>query len=72
MNIENKELFWFLVPTFISTYGLGVIAYYMAGLDNFPLMIVSMYISAMTILTHYLLKFKTPILKGINNKLCNE
>ena len=63
MNVVKKELLWFLIPTFIITYGLGVIAYIMGGLEHFPLMTISMYVPALVVLTLYIVKFKKPIFK---------
>jgi uncharacterized protein len=64
MNTVKKELFWFLTPTFIITYGLGVIAYFKGGLDHFPLMTISMYVPALMVLLLYLFKFKKPVFKN--------
>lgn len=67
MIIVKKELFWFLIPTFFLTYGMGVIAYFKGGLEHFPLLTISMYIPALVVLILYLVKFKKPIFK--NNDL---
>ncbi|MCD4693398.1 MAG: CPBP family intramembrane metalloprotease [Calditrichales bacterium] len=64
MNNGKKELKWFLLFTFILTYGLGIIAYIKGGLDKFPLSQYSMYIPALVIILLYLFVFKKPLLKG--------
>ena len=67
MKEIKDEIIWFLVPTFIITYSLGIIAYLMGGMDNFPLMIVSMFVPALVVIFLYFLKYRKPVFK--NNDL---
>ena len=67
MKTVKTELLWFLIPTFVITYGFGFIAYFMGGMKNFPLMAVSMYVPAFVVISLYLFKFRKPIFK--NNDL---
>ncbi len=72
MKTTQKELIWFLIPTFVITYGLGLIAYINGGLEHFPLLQLSMFVPAIIVIILYLFKFKKPIFKnndlGINFK----
>jgi len=63
MKTIKKELIWFLIPTFTLTYGLGILAYFMGGMENFPLMVVSMFVPAIVVLVLYYFVFKKPIIK---------
>lgn len=67
MKKIKNEIVWFLVPTFIVTYGLGIVAYLMGGMDKFPLMIVSMFVPALVVILLYCFKYRKPIFK--NNDL---
>ena len=67
MKTIKKELIWFLIPTFIITYGLGLIAYLKGGMEHFPLGKISMFIPAVIAIILYLFKIKKPIFR--NNDL---
>ena len=59
----TKELYWFLVPTFVLTYAVAVIGHSRGGLDAFPVMAISMFIPATIVLLLYILKFKKKVFK---------
>jgi len=67
MKTIKKEIYWFLIPTFVLTYGIGIFTYFSGGLDSFPLTTISMYIPALVVILLYLLKYKKPLFK--NNDL---
>jgi len=67
ITIIKRELAWFLIPTFIITYGLAAFAHSKGGLDQFPLMTVSMYVPALVVILNYVLNFKRSVFK--NNDL---
>ena len=67
MKTIKKEIYWFLIPTFILTFGIAIITYFLGGLDHFPLTSISMYIPAMVVILLYLFKYKKPLFK--NNDL---
>lgn len=58
-----RDLYRFLIPTFILTYGVALIGYFLGGLDTFPVMAISMYIPATIVLLLYVLKFRKKIFK---------
>ncbi len=67
ITIIKRELVWFLIPTFIITYGLAAFAYSKGGLEHFPVMVIMMYVPALVVILNYLLNFKRSVLK--NNDL---
>ena len=63
MKTTKKELIWYLIPTFLITYGLGLIAFLKGGMEHFPLANISMVIPLIVVIVLYLFIFKKPIFK---------
>mgnify|MGYP000051508245 CR=1 FL=1 len=66
ITIIKRELVWFLIPTFVITYGLAAFAYSKGGLEHFPVMVVSMYVPALVVILNYVLNFKRNVFKNNN------
>jgi membrane protease YdiL (CAAX protease family) len=67
MKTIKKELIWYLLPTFIITYGLGLLSYLKGGSEHFPIGKFSMIVPLLVVLVLYPFVFKKPIFK--NNDL---
>jgi len=63
----KKELLWYLIPTFMITYGLSLIAYLKGGIEHFPVSKLSMIVPLLVVLVLYLFVFRKPVFK--NNDL---